>query len=166
MLLGHSMPEGFESRIRLPPQAQGRLDGLQAMLHQYCASDLPNLTTCSEALRALREIYRNIIYFYNHERGVQVGQVFRWTSMVPIEYVKLVQSQYPPALVIMAHFAAATGAVKLAWYTTNWGIYAVQGVAMALEPGLQHWLEWPREQLQSGLPAVVPGPDSVTTPGT
>ncbi|KAH9827807.1 Sterol uptake control protein 2-like protein 3 [Teratosphaeria destructans] len=157
MFAGHEMPEAQKSRVFLPPPAQTRLDELQTMLHQHCANELPNLTVCSEALRELKDIYRNCQYFHTTPGGVQSGHVVRYTTCVSPDFVSLMQNRYPPALIILAHWAVSTMVVKAAWYTTNWGVYAIEGISLVLEPGLRGWLDWPRQQMQNGMAAVLQG---------
>lgn len=81
--------------------------------------------------------------------------------MVPTEFVRLLQARYPPTLVILAHFATAAAIPSNAWYTANWGLYAIQGISMTLDRSMQHWLDWPREQMATGHVAVIQGEGEV-----
>ena len=36
-----------------------------------------------------------------------MGSIWRWTAMLSYDFIKMVQAEYPPALVITAHFTVA-----------------------------------------------------------
>ena len=64
-------------------------------------------------------------------------------------FMRLIQAHSPPALVILAYYAAAITAVRSAWYTQNWAEYALRGIRQALDDDAQDWTEymqWPMQQ--------------------
>lgn len=143
----HRMPAGTD--VTLPEEVSNQLAAVSQMLSSW-GLDSEALTHCQSALTDLEEIYKNISYWA--ARGhVDTGQVWRWKTMVTTGYVRLVQARCQPALIIFAYYAAATTAVRTAWYTQNWSEYAVKGVSLELDDTMQQWLEWPRRQVEERL---------------
>ncbi|KAK3705721.1 hypothetical protein LTR37_013164 [Vermiconidia calcicola] len=146
----HSAPEGMEITLSAPVESQ--FDALQEMLEGW-GLDPEALEHCHSALRDLHEIYENVVYWGT--RGhVETGQVVRWMKMVSTEFVRLIQARCQPALVIFAYFAAASSAVRTAWYIENWGEYCIWGVSLELEDRMQHFIEWPREKAEQRMAAL------------
>ncbi|TKA37105.1 hypothetical protein B0A54_11966 [Friedmanniomyces endolithicus] len=183
MLTSHSMEDeaGVDPEsARLPGAVRERFDALRGMLRARCtartlpanpplssdssAADHPGtLETCEKALEDLEEIYRNLRYFKRKGR-LQNGHLWRWPAMVPLPFVHLLAARHPPTLIIVAHFAAATVCLRRAWFVRDWGEYALEGIARALEhdPGMSRWLEWPREQLGREMEGVLCDVDNRT----
>lgn len=153
---GHIMPESAEPTVTLPAAVHSEFDRLQEMLQQQCAAEPENLAHCSAALRDLLDIYRNLRYFAQRY-DLETSQIWRWTSMVSTEYVRLIQAQHPAALVVLGYFAAATTAVQGAWYCEGLGLYTLEGISVVLDQGMQHWLDWPREQVRCELAVITGG---------
>ncbi|KAK1816901.1 hypothetical protein LTR12_008740 [Friedmanniomyces endolithicus] len=175
MLTSHSMEDEAgvnPESARLPVAVRERFEALRGMLRDRCtARTLPanpqlgsdssadgpgTLETCERALADLEEIYRNLRYFKRKGR-LQNGHLWRWPAMVPLPFAHQLAARHPPTLVIVAHFAAATVCLRRAWFVRDWGEYALEGIARALEhdPGMSRWLEWPREQLGREMEGVV-----------
>lgn len=147
MFESQQYPEGTE--VTLPPSIAQRFEGLRGMLVSH---DLEPeaLGHCQTALNDLENIYENIVYVCARET-LKTGQVFRWKVMVPNGYVRLVQARNPPALIILAYYAAAITAIRSAWYTENFAEYVLQGISLELDESMQHWLLWPQQQLQERM---------------
>lgn len=164
MLNGEVYPTG--TVVVLPPSVITRFEELQRML-VTSGLDEQTLEDCQLALTELKRIYMGIAYmapFANIETGV----VSRWQVIVPMGYVKLIQARSLPALVILAHYAAAITAIRTAWYTQNWAEYALRGISQALEYSMQHWLKWPIQQVQDRMKELGAQPpareESITLP--
>ena len=146
-LFEQGVPEG--TKVTLPVEVTEQFDALREML-ATSGLDPEALTHCQSALTDLDEIYQNVYYFA--VRGdVFSGQAIKWTTMVTTGYVRLVQARNQPALVIFAHFAAVTSAVRTAWYIQNWGLYALRGVSLELDESMLHWVQWPTRQLEERM---------------
>ncbi|KAK5124919.1 hypothetical protein LTR85_001109 [Meristemomyces frigidus] len=154
MFWGHNMPSEAESSVTLPDSVRSEFDRLEEMLQRQCHPE--NLGPCASALVELIDIYRNIQYFALRSE-VNSGHVIRWLTMVPSEYVRLIEQRDQPALVVLAYFAAAMASVRTVWYTKDWSTYALQGVRTALSESMQHWLQWPEEQLRTDLAVLMRG---------
>jgi hypothetical protein len=143
----HRMPEGTE--VTLPLEVSDQFSALREMVATR-GLDPEALTHCQSALTDLDDIYQNI-YYWAARGEVYSGQVIRWITMVTTGYVRLVQARNQPALVIFAYFAAATSAVRTAWYIQNWGLYALRGLSLELEESMLHWVHWPARQLEERM---------------
>ena len=154
MFGGHVYPPDAE--VKLPQSVSKELDDIRQMLTQY-GLDPEALTHCQSALTDLEEIYRNIVY-WNAVSTLETGQVFRWQTMVTTEFVRLIQGRCPPALVILAYYAAGTTAVRTAWYTQNWGECTVRGVGLELDSSMQHWTVWPMQQIEERMAVLGSNP--------
>ena len=141
------MPEGTE--VTLPLEVAEQFTALREMVAGW-GLDAEALTHCQAALADLDEIYRNV-YYWAARGEVYSGQVIRWITMVTTGYVRLVQARNQPALVIFAYFAAATSAVRTAWYIQNWGLFALRGLSLELEEDMLHWVHWPARQLEERM---------------
>ena len=146
----HRMPEG--TGITIPQEVLDQFTAVRQMLATW-GLDPEALTHCQSALTDLVEIYENIVY-WGSIGNVETGQVWRWKTMVTTGYVRLVQARCQPALIIFAYYAAATTAVRTAWYTQHWGEYAVRGVSFELDADMLLWIEWPRQQVEERMSAL------------
>ncbi|TKA26840.1 hypothetical protein B0A50_04286 [Salinomyces thailandicus] len=147
----NAMPETEEPNVRLPAAVRSRFDALDEMLKLHCSRD--SYDHCLAALQELADIYRNVRYFVAL-RELESGQVIRWMVMVPTQYVRLIQARHAPALVILAHFAAAIASTNSVWYLDGWAQCCLQGIRLALDHDMQKWLDWPQEQTDHQLAAV------------
>lgn len=140
-------PDGID--ILLPPSVADRVKALHRMVAQY-GLDLDAAEHCHSALRELEHIYRNIQYWAGIG-NVEIGHVWQWQTRVTNEFVKLIQARSPPALVILAHYAAGMSAVQQTWFTQNWAQFTIRGVSFELPARMQHWIEWPLQQVQESM---------------
>ena len=152
MFEGHSFAAGTE--VTLSEAASQQLIAVGRMLDDY-GLDPEALQHCRNALADLDNIYRNIVY-WTAVGDLKTGHVWRWPTMVSLGFIRLVQARNSPALVVFAHYAAASSAVKQSWYTSHWGEFALRGVSLELEDDMQHWLDWPREQEHERMAGLNP----------
>lgn len=140
-------PDGID--ILLPSTVSDQLEALHRMIAEY-GLDLDAAEHCHSALRELEHIYRNIQYWAGIGE-VEIGHVWQWQTRVTNDFVKLIQARSPPALVILAYYAAAMGAVQQTWFTQNWAQFTIRGVSFELPARMQHWIEWPLQQVREGM---------------
>jgi peptide alpha-N-acetyltransferase len=71
------------------------------------------------------------------------GAIFVWATLIPREFIQLIEAQNRDALVILAHYAVLPGRVRNVWWLEGLGADIVTAVAMAL--GRENWglIEWP-----------------------
>lgn len=163
MLQGHHF--GDDTLVTLPNNVTSHFQDLRAMLLDFPFADRAHLEACQEALEFLETMYKNIMYFAK-DSPIQVGQVWYWTTQTSPSFLRLVQERNASALIIIAHFAAATMAIQMAWFTENWGICCLRGVQAELDPEYHQWLEWPFEHANRHMDVlgVVVQPDDHSRP--
>ena len=135
-----------------PQPVSDQFNSVRTFLKEY-GLDPEALTHCESALNDLEEIYRNVQYF-GHYKPIETGQVWRWKTMVTTGFVRLIAARCPPALVILAYYAASNTALRTAWYAQNWGEYVIRGISRELEPGMQYWLAWPTKQVEERMSSL------------
>ena len=145
-------PEPTETS--LPPSVSAQFEAIQHMLVMY-GLDPNALHHCQAALLELRGIYETIAYILG-TGNVELGDLSRWQVLVSMEYITLVQAHNPPALIILAHYAATMTVVHTAWYTQVWAERALEGIGDALESSMQYWIRWPMEQVKDRLSVLIP----------
>lgn len=101
---------------------------------------------CQIAVASLASIYMRI-QRKSATADIEVGDISRWQVTLSMGYVRLIQAQSPPALIVLAFYVAAFTAVRTAWYTQDWAEKALRGISEALDSDMQHWLQWPMQQL-------------------
>lgn len=147
MLEDQAYPEGTD--IHLPLSISSRFEGLQLMLATY-GLDEEALEHCQSALTELQEIYKNIAYF-SPMASIVTGMVSQWQVRISMGYVRLIQARNPPALIVLAYYAAAITSIRTAWYTQNWAEYALRGISQAVDDDMQQWIQWPMQQVQEHM---------------
>lgn len=154
MLYGHRMASNV--RATLTDALQDVFADLESMVNEFCTNS-EHLELCMGALVSLHDVYANILFFYSKGK-LENGQVWRWTALIPQEFVKLIQTEYPPALVITAHFTIASLLTRQSWYVSAWGKLAFEGICMALKGRLGEYMIWPREEIASDNASFKHGP--------
>jgi hypothetical protein len=147
MLRNQNYPSGTD--VSLPLRVSSRFEALRHMLVTYGLDPEP-LEHCKKALTELEEVYKNIVFF-SPTAKIEIGLVSQWQVWISMDYVKLIQARSPPALVILAFYAAAITAIQTAWYTENWAEYAIRGIGQSLQSNFHEWLEWPMQQVQDRM---------------
>jgi hypothetical protein len=138
---------------RLPSSMQIRFAAIRDMLLTSTSGldDPEALEDGQSALNDLEEIYKHIAYSASTGVEIQTGDISRWQVSVSMGYVRLIRARNPPALVVLAYYAAASTAIRNAWYLENWAECVLSGISLVLDEGMQHWLEWPMKQVQDRM---------------
>ncbi|KAK5689917.1 hypothetical protein LTR97_012677 [Elasticomyces elasticus] len=174
MFTSYRMDAMQERYVQLPTEILTRFAALRDLCEQQCgstsspdamttpssasSSDPSNitdtLTPCLVAVTELQDIYLNLRHFMGLSR-VETGTIWRWAACLPLDFARLITARHPVALVIVAHFAATTVALRKAWYVQDWGQYALEGIERELEDGMAGWLAWPRECLKGEMAVLL-----------
>lgn len=161
VLFGHDV--SAEVQVTMSPKILGVFRDLERMVLEYCL-ETDQRKHCSEALSFLHRVYETMLAKYSLG-DLEMGQVWRWTAMLSYDFIKLVQAEYPPALVITAHFAVAAMMLRDTWSVSDWGKYALDGIRIALNGRLEEYLAWPEEQMASDNAGLKYGAATVETTG-
>ena len=151
-MLESQQPYPEDTQVYLPLHVSSRFEAIRRILFT-CGLDQEALDDCLFALSELKKIYKNIVHI-SATASVEMGDVSRWQVIVSMGYVKLIEARKPPALVILAYYAAAVTAVRTAWYAQGWAEYALRAISQALDDKMQHWVEWPMQQVQEKMSAL------------
>lgn len=143
VLYGHEL--SADVQVTMSPQILNVFRELERMVHENCI-DPEERKHCSEAVTYLRAVFETMLGKYLMG-DLEMGHIWRWTAMLTYDFIKLVQAEYPPALVITAHFTVASLMLREMWYVSNWGILAFEGIRVALKGKLEEYLRWPEEQM-------------------
>ncbi|EMC99938.1 hypothetical protein BAUCODRAFT_356585 [Baudoinia panamericana UAMH 10762] len=154
MFEGHCMPESEEGKTSLPEHVRKRFRSLEDMILERHQKAPEKLSIVTSALKYLELVYRDLTYFLRVGM-IEVGAVWRWTTMVDHKLAGLIIDRDPPTLILVAHYAAATVSARESWPTRQWGVYALQGLSEMLDDNLQHWLDWPMRQIDDRLASLL-----------
>jgi hypothetical protein len=145
MLLGN----GFhtEYSVVLSDELRQTLRGLESMVHECCV-DAEQLRICTEALRLLTRMYKIAVFFQS--RGeLQLSHIWCWAAELAGDFIKLLQAEFPPALVITMHFTVAAHLMRETWFVSSWGRLALNGICAALDGRLSNHTAWAIEQINT-----------------
>ena len=162
VLHGHDL--SGDVKVKLSSKISGVFRDLEEMIHVNCA-DQEQRGHCSVAVMHLRDVYSGMLGQYLIG-DLEMGQVWRWTAMLSYDFIKLVQSHYPPALVITAHFTVAAMMLREMWFISDWGSLAFDGIRIALNGELEEYLVWPQEQMASDNAGLKYGGATIETVGS
>jgi hypothetical protein len=145
VLFGHQV--SADVQVTMSPKTLGVFRELEQMVHENCL-EVDQRKHCSEAVAHLHSVFETVLAKYLLG-DLEMGHIWRWTAMLSYDFIKMVQAEYPPALIITAHFTVATMMLREMWYVSNWGNLALDGIRIALKGELEEYLRWPEEQMAS-----------------
>jgi hypothetical protein len=147
MIQGNLLPN-YED-FNLPRPLQAHLSDLTNMLQVLCEPTA--ISACTVALTELEKIFKDIM-FLRTDTELEMGVIVKWMPAVPGEFITLIRSRDPAALVLLAHFVILFELLRTRWYVQDWSSRAFLAVKCALPEREWPWLAWPEEQLRNGLP--------------
>lgn len=162
VLFGHDVSADIQ--VTMSPRIMGVFRELERMVHDQCI-ETAQRKHCSEAVTHLYSVYHAMIAKYSLG-DLEMGHVWRWTAMLSYDFIKMVQAEYPPALIITAHFAVASMMLREMWFVSNWGKLALDGIRIALRGQLEKYMAWPEEQIASDNAGLKYGAASIETTGS
>ncbi|KAF2126293.1 putative C6 finger domain protein [Dothidotthia symphoricarpi CBS 119687] len=81
------------------------------------------------------------------EQGNQYQMVFSWTTLMAPEFMGLLTSKRPEALVVMAYYALLLHHGRSMWQVGDAGAYIMGIISDYLGSEWDHWLEYPRQEI-------------------
>ncbi|KAF9693523.1 hypothetical protein EKO04_008548 [Ascochyta lentis] len=121
----------------------------------------PHSNYLGQALDLLRDTYALVSQLLEmetsqgpHKTGVLVDRaaIFSWVTLIPREYIQLVEAQDRDALVILAHYAVLLTRTNTVWWLEGLGSNFVTAIAIALGPEHRRLIEWPVRVTGVNLP--------------
>lgn len=82
---------------------------------------------------------------------------------MPYDFLKLVQTAFPPSLVITAYFVVRANMKRDMWYVNNWGRLALEGICITLNGRMADYMTWSREQIATDNPAFEESGAAIST---
>ena len=73
----------------------------------------------------------------------EVSIAFLWPVMVPQEYISLLNSRKPEALIILAHYCIILHHLDYYWWMRGWARHIIENIQNELVDDLQSWVQWP-----------------------
>lgn len=161
VLFGHQV--SADVQVTMSPKILGVFRELERMVHEQCL-EIDQRKHCSEAVSHLHSVYETMLAKYLLG-DLEMGHIWRWTAMLSYDFIKMVQAEYPPALIITAHFTVASMMLKEMWYVSTWGDLALDGIRVALNGQLGEYMQWPEEQMASDNAGLKYGAATIETTG-
>jgi hypothetical protein len=150
-------------QVTMSPRILGVFRALERMVHENCM-EIDQRKHCSEAITHLYSVFETMLAKYSLGE-LEMGHVWRWTAMLSYDFINMVQAEYPPALIITAHFTVATMMLREMWFISAWGNLALDGIRIALKGQLEEYLAWPEEQMASDNAGLKYGAATIETTG-
>lgn len=161
VLFGHQM--SADVQVTMSPSILGVFRELERMVHEHCM-EVDQRKHCSEAITHLYSVFETMLAKYSLG-DLEMGHIWRWTAMLSYDFIKMVQAEYPPALIITAHFTVASMMLREMWFVSTWGNLALDGIRIALKGQLEEYLRWPEEQMASDNAGLKYGAAIIETTG-
>ena len=129
--------------IDTPTEANEQLNRLQSLIDLI--DDKEKLLLYRNVVNNLQESFSN--YYALSKDNCSLSVVLQWPSLLSDEYINLLMSCDPEALVIFAHFAVLLSKALPCWWLEGRAEWILASVHSHLEEYYRPWLQWPREEL-------------------
>lgn len=124
-----------------------RLERLSALILEIPPFNSLNVQACVLAGESLKEIYATCDESPNGRR-----RMWLWPFTLPQEFLNLLASGHPVALIILAYFAAMVKCLEgWHWNRRGWSKNIIHMVERTLDERWKEWLDWPMQCIFEGL---------------
>lgn len=143
---------------------ENQLNSLLSLIDESSsAMDPPSLEACRQAIDKLAVLFhaqraRPSKTSPSTPHGSDVGGIFAWPILLPVEYTALLAQRRPEALIILAHFAVLLHYHRDKWIFGDGGRTMVRFIMAYLGRGRgtgrerwERWLVWPRSIVMGDL---------------
>ena len=103
--------------------------------------------TYHHAIASLQEVTAAAI---SRSAGGSSHAIIAWPVIVGADYVEMLSSRQPEALVILAHYATLLHMRRDYWVIGDGGRYLIESISQYLGLEWETWLSWPNQILQQG----------------
>ena len=100
-----------------------------------------HISAYKEALDALRSCFIRMINRPLYECEVSIA--FLWAVMIPQDYISLLNSRKPEALIILAHYCIILHHLDDYWWMRGWAMHIIENVQRELDDNWRSWIQWP-----------------------
>ncbi|KAI1471261.1 uncharacterized protein F4812DRAFT_413317 [Daldinia caldariorum] len=81
----------------------------------------------------------------------QLHVIMAWIYKLDEGFVEFIRQKQSTALIILAYFCILLSSLEYYWFLQGWANHICRGITNSLDPSYEHWLEWPREQIEKSL---------------
>lgn len=113
--------------------------------NQQLSEPGPSRETYVLAIRTVKECFKAIT-----RKTYDRGMLFSWPITVSQDYLELLGSRQPMALVILAYYAVILYEVRDKWWTMGWGSQLVQEINQMLDGNWNSLMAWPMGKIRVG----------------
>jgi hypothetical protein len=96
------------------------------------------------ALQTLRRAFSLSTYKPEISR---LAATISWMTLIPEEFVQLVEERVPEALLLVAHYCVLLKRLENLWWVKGKAENLLQTVRAALGDGWERWLQWPIDEV-------------------
>jgi hypothetical protein len=132
-----------EARIQVPSEAKERLNRLQTLITDIEDEGKKSLYT--DVINNLQEAFSNYYSLAKDTCGLSV--IFQWPAQLSEEYLRLLMSCDPEALVIFAYYAVLMSKLLPCWWLEGRVEWILGSVHSHLGEYHRAWIQWPIEEL-------------------
>jgi hypothetical protein len=141
------VPVSFE----LSDPAKFSLQRLETVILDQYDEDSLELKALQDALRILREMYREVSYARLHSK-LEVNQILKFNALIRWEFIKLVENGNSLAIILFAYYAILSAGINNTWcLDKTFGQVALSYSRLIVDTNLQYLLDWAEEQCNNDL---------------
>ncbi|KAH8819927.1 hypothetical protein F5884DRAFT_762171 [Xylogone sp. PMI_703] len=136
------------SQPPLPPDEQRHLEALAEAWNARSARQLPlplpHIEILEKTLFTLKMVFS--LSAYNREIS-SLSSAISWLTMIPDEFIALVEQKIPEALLLVATYCVLLKRVEYMWWVKGKSRYLLERVLAELGQGWERWTYWPIEEV-------------------
>lgn len=144
----------------LPPEEQHHLDELaEAWRNPRSARKLPLPQPHKDILEKTFMTLKMVFSLSAYNREISsLSSVIAWLTMIPDEFIALVEQKTPEAMLLVASYCVLLRRVEYTWWVKGKSRYLLEKILTELGPEWERWTYWPMEELSRPMQRVL-GPN-------
>ena len=127
----------LDDEVILPDDVAQAIKLLEERNRQW-SGEISERETYARAIRELENCFK-----LSWSKNRDSGMVLSWPISVGKEYIALLASRQPMALVILAHYAVALDQIRDTWRAKGWGNNLIQEVYLEVKGDWKSLIAWP-----------------------
>lgn len=126
----------------LPP-LELPVDELRALIH----TTVHDQAHLKEYDAAIAELRKSLVMSYYQGAKYEGGELFIWLFRATQGFLKLLRSQTPESLTILAYFCVLLSRCEYHWWLEGWSVHLISKIYELLSPEYRLWIRWPIEEI-------------------
>ena len=145
--LGGLLPDGIEQ-----PNPRELSEAAENQFHQLlrlCAgvsAEADVVDAYRETIHGLRTCYVKL--YTKAPTECEVSIAFLWPVMIPQNFVTMLNSRAPEALIILAHYCVILHHLDGYWWKSGWTGHLLDNIYRVLDESWHSWIQWPTSMIQ------------------